>query len=319
MLAAPARWPWAVSAPDRPGPAAVAVEHHPDVLGDGPCGMRAEHARLVGGVQDASDAFFPLATPRCCRHRALTSNKMNEAVRPASRADRPCHRPGGRRDGRGDQAAAARLAAPRLRAAHARGRHRADRALADRADAVGSAVYAASALLLFSVSAVYHRGHWSPRMHGFLRRFDHANIFLLIAGSYTPFALVLLEGAQRVVAAQHRLVGGRARRAVQGLLDRCAQVALHADLHRHGLGRGVLPPGLHRGLRPPRRRDRHRRPRADRRPAERSTRSAASSTASSGPTRGRTGSASTRSSTRLRSWRSSPTTSASRWRRTRCA
>jgi hemolysin III len=63
---------------------------------------------------------------------------------------------------------------------------------------VGSSVYAASALLLFTVSAVYHRGHWSPRMHGFLRRFDHANIFLLIAGSYTPFAVVLLEGAQRV-------------------------------------------------------------------------------------------------------------------------
>ena len=59
---------------------------------------------------------------------------------------------------------------------------------------VGSSVYAASALLLFTVSAIYHRGHWSPRMHGFLRRFDHANIFLLIAGSYTPFAMVLLEG-----------------------------------------------------------------------------------------------------------------------------
>src|SRR5687768_13475209 len=45
---------------------------------------------------------------------------------------------------------------------------------------IGSAVYAASALLLFTVSAVYHRGHWSPRVHSFLRRFDHANIFLLI-------------------------------------------------------------------------------------------------------------------------------------------
>jgi hemolysin III len=64
---------------------------------------------------------------------------------------------------------------------------------------VGSSVYAASALLLFTVSAVYHRGHWSPRTHGVLRRFDHANIFLLIAGSYTPFAVVLLEGGERVV------------------------------------------------------------------------------------------------------------------------
>ena len=63
---------------------------------------------------------------------------------------------------------------------------------------VGSSVYAASALLLFTVSAIYHRGHWSPRTHGFLRRFDHANIFLLIAGSYTPFAIVLLDGGKRL-------------------------------------------------------------------------------------------------------------------------
>lgn len=63
----------------------------------------------------------------------------------------------------------------------------------------GSAVYAASALLLFTVSAIYHRGTWSPRMHAFWKRFDHANIFLLIAGSYTPFTLLLLEGADRVI------------------------------------------------------------------------------------------------------------------------
>jgi hemolysin III len=64
---------------------------------------------------------------------------------------------------------------------------------------VGSAVYVVSALLVFTVSAVYHRGRWSPRMHGFLKRFDHANIFLLIAGTYTPFSLMLLHGSQRVV------------------------------------------------------------------------------------------------------------------------
>lgn len=63
---------------------------------------------------------------------------------------------------------------------------------------VGSAMFAGTALLLFTVSAVYHRGNWSPRVHTALRRFDHANIFLLIAGSYTPFALILLDGAARV-------------------------------------------------------------------------------------------------------------------------
>lgn len=59
---------------------------------------------------------------------------------------------------------------------------------------VGSAVFAASALILFTVSAVYHRGTWSPGTHSILKRFDHSNIFVLIAGSCTPFALLLLEG-----------------------------------------------------------------------------------------------------------------------------
>jgi hemolysin III len=62
----------------------------------------------------------------------------------------------------------------------------------------GSAIYAGSALLVFTVSAVYHRGRWSPRVRAFLRRFDHANIFLLIAGSYTPFAILLLRGNSRL-------------------------------------------------------------------------------------------------------------------------
>jgi hemolysin III len=59
---------------------------------------------------------------------------------------------------------------------------------------VGSAIFAGTALLLFTVSALYHRGTWSVRMHALLRRIDHSNIFLLIAGSYTPFTLILLEG-----------------------------------------------------------------------------------------------------------------------------
>ena len=63
---------------------------------------------------------------------------------------------------------------------------------------LGSIVYVASSVLLFSVSALYHRGRWSPRVTGALRRLDHANIFLLIAGSYTPFSLLLLQGGQRV-------------------------------------------------------------------------------------------------------------------------
>jgi hemolysin III len=60
---------------------------------------------------------------------------------------------------------------------------------------VGSAMFAGTALLLFTVSGIYHRGNWSRRTWEVLRRLDHANIFLLIAGSYTPFTIILLHGA----------------------------------------------------------------------------------------------------------------------------
>jgi hemolysin III len=63
---------------------------------------------------------------------------------------------------------------------------------------IGSAVFAASALTLFTTSALLHRGRWSLRTGVLLRRLDHASIFLLIAGSYTPFTLLLLDGAQRI-------------------------------------------------------------------------------------------------------------------------
>ncbi len=58
---------------------------------------------------------------------------------------------------------------------------------------MSTAVFAVSAALLFGVSAVYHSGQWTPRVQQLLRRFDHANIFLVIAGTYTPFTLLLLD------------------------------------------------------------------------------------------------------------------------------
>jgi hemolysin III len=56
---------------------------------------------------------------------------------------------------------------------------------------ISAAVFAGTAVLLFGTSAVYHRGTWSPRVGAWLRRVDHSNIFLIIAGTYTPFALLL--------------------------------------------------------------------------------------------------------------------------------
>ncbi|GAA4603968.1 hemolysin III [Actinoplanes octamycinicus] len=54
------------------------------------------------------------------------------------------------------------------------------------------ALFSLSAALLFGISALYHRGAWVGRAEKVLRRFDHANIFLIIAGTYTPFCVLLL-------------------------------------------------------------------------------------------------------------------------------
>jgi hemolysin III len=64
---------------------------------------------------------------------------------------------------------------------------------------IGSAIFVASGLVLFTVSAFYHRGRWSPRTWAFLRRIDHSSIFVLIAGSYTPVTLLFLSGSDRWV------------------------------------------------------------------------------------------------------------------------
>ena len=58
------------------------------------------------------------------------------------------------------------------------------------------AIYAISLAAMFGASALYHRIHWrSTTVRTWMRRLDHSMIFLLIAGTYTPFALVVFEGA----------------------------------------------------------------------------------------------------------------------------
>jgi hemolysin III len=62
-----------------------------------------------------------------------------------------------------------------------------------------AAIYTLAAMMLFGISALYHRFHWGPIGEAVLRRLDHANIFLLIAGTYTPFGILLLDGLDRIV------------------------------------------------------------------------------------------------------------------------
>jgi hemolysin III len=59
---------------------------------------------------------------------------------------------------------------------------------------VAAAIYAFAVSGLLGTSALYHRVTWSKRARAWMRRLDHSMIFVLIAGTYTPFALLVLDG-----------------------------------------------------------------------------------------------------------------------------
>ncbi|HTR70516.1 MAG TPA: hemolysin III family protein [Mycobacteriales bacterium] len=112
---------------------------------------------------------------------------------------------------------------------------------------IAAAAFAVTSVVLFTTSAVYHRGSWSPRVEDRLKRFDHANIFLLIAGTYTPFAVLALTDETRtaVLAA----VWGAALVGVMFRLfwidaPRWLYVALYLGL---GWAAGFFLPALIRG------------------------------------------------------------------------
>jgi hemolysin III len=62
---------------------------------------------------------------------------------------------------------------------------------------VSVGVFAASVAACFGASALYHRVTWSPSVRPWMRRVDHAGVYLLIAGTYTPVALLALDGTWR--------------------------------------------------------------------------------------------------------------------------
>ncbi len=91
----------------------------------------------------------------------------------------------------------------------------------DPADRWACLVYTVCAAVLFGCSALYHRGTWDARTHARLRRLDHANIFLMIAGTYTPLCVALLDGTTRTAVLAVVWVG-----ALAGIVFRVAW--LHA-------------------------------------------------------------------------------------------
>ncbi|MEI6792934.1 MAG: hemolysin III family protein [Actinomycetes bacterium] len=60
---------------------------------------------------------------------------------------------------------------------------------------VAMVIYGAGICGLFGVSALYHRHTWQPKARAWMRRLDHSMIFVFIAASFTPFALLVLHGA----------------------------------------------------------------------------------------------------------------------------
>lgn len=63
---------------------------------------------------------------------------------------------------------------------------------------VAAAVFAGAVAVCFGASALYHRVTWTPRLRPWMRRVDHAGIFVLIAGTYTPVCLLVLRGDWRL-------------------------------------------------------------------------------------------------------------------------
>ena len=112
-----------------------------------------------------------------------------------------------------------------------------------------AAVYGGTLFVLFATSALYHRPNWPPRARMVMRRLDHAAIYLLIAGTYTPFCLLIGGGTGRAMLAV--AWGGATLGVLQSVLWIRAPKAVSAAIYL-ALGWVVLPvvPALLRALGP---------------------------------------------------------------------
>jgi hemolysin III len=112
-----------------------------------------------------------------------------------------------------------------------------------------AAVYGATLFALFATSALYHRPNWPPRARTVMRRLDHSAIYLLIAGTYTPFCLLVGGTSGRAMLAV--AWGGAALGVLQSLLWIRAPKAVSAAIYVL-LGWVVLPvvPAMLRALGP---------------------------------------------------------------------
>jgi hemolysin III len=109
-------------------------------------------------------------------------------------------------------------------------------------------VYSVTVLGLFGISALYHRRVWSERGYQIMRRMDHSMIFIFIAGTYTPFCVLLLPSAQALltlILIWGGALGGVALKTIWPHLPRWASAPLYLAL---GWGAvGIMPQVLHNG------------------------------------------------------------------------
>jgi len=109
-------------------------------------------------------------------------------------------------------------------------------------------VYSLTVCGLFGISALYHRRVWSERGYQIMRRLDHSMIFIFIAGTYTPFCVLLLSGGMQTLFLSliwAGALGGVALKTIWPHLPRWVGAPLYLAL---GWGAvAMLPEVLHRG------------------------------------------------------------------------
>lgn len=111
---------------------------------------------------------------------------------------------------------------------------------------VAAAVYALSLSAMYAASAAFHRVDWGPRTWRWMRRLDHSMIFILIAGTYTPFSLLALEPPWSTAVLGVVWGGAAFGVAVRMLSERLGMVRQALYLVLGWIGAMVLPFAAHR-------------------------------------------------------------------------
>jgi hemolysin III len=113
---------------------------------------------------------------------------------------------------------------------------------------LAAAIYAVTVVGLFATSGIYHRGRWEPAVRAWLQRVDHAMIFVLIAGTYTPICLLAIGGAMGTVlliVVWSAAAAGAAVNLLPWRLPRWVEVAIYLLM---GWAAVVAVPGLVAGI-----------------------------------------------------------------------